>query len=160
MTAFRTLLFTLLCLLLVGCTSTPPGPTYGGDKTTDVAKPKGSRIDYAKSIILGPGSAWVGRLVYSTGHDSAYMCDFLQSEMTRLGWTYISGIRSKVSVLIFKQAGRVANIQVTDALIYGSIVICDMSPESSGMSLGSDLTLPQETTAPTQPTGEYGAFTP
>ena len=155
----------LILLLLQGCSSTPPGaPLYGTDKTADVAKPKGSNIDYGKSIILGPGNAWVGRLTYTCNQDVPYLWDFLQAEMTRLGWTYLSGTRSGISVMIFKRPGRVATFQLKDRFISGTVVICDMSPESSGETFGSGelgaLPTGEGTGHSHQPTTDYGAFTP
>ena len=158
---------TFLCLgslLLQGCATTPPpGPLYGTDKTSDIAKPKGSNIDYGKSLILGPGNAWVGRLTYTCSQDLPYMWDFLQAEMTRLGWTYLSGTRSGVSVMIFKRPGRVATFQLKDRFITGTLVMCDMSPESAGEAFGGEaLTLPSaDSMTPRLPSNtEYGAFTP
>jgi hypothetical protein len=165
MTPYIATVFLCLSILLQGCASTPPGtPLYGTDKTSDIAKPKGSNVDYSKSLILGPGNAWVGRLTYTCNQDIPYMWDFLQAEMTRLGWTYLSGTRSGISVMIFKRPGRVATVQLKDRFISGTIVICDMSPESSGETFGSGepLTLPSTDPMPPQPPSntEYGAFTP
>ena len=163
MTAYLGILLTTCSFLLVGCTSLPPGgPKYGGDKTSDVAKPKNSTVNYAQSIILGPESAWVGRLVYTCSNDPAYMWDFLQSEMSRLGWIYISGMRSGTSVMIFKKASRVANLQIKERLIYGSTVICDIGPESTEMAPASELMMSPEANLqmPPQTSSEYGPFTP
>ena len=157
--------FVCFLALLQGCSTPPPGaPLYGTDKTADVAKPKGSNIDYGKSIILGPGNAWVGRLVYTCNQDIPYLWDFLQAEMTRLGWTYLSGTRSGISVMIFKRPGRVANFQLKDRFISGTVVICDMSPEASGETFGTtdSFSLPTlEGAGQNHPAkGDYGAFTP
>ncbi len=126
----------LLCLAppLAGCSSTDDPSThnqYGSIQIKDIAMPKDSKIHYKKSIVLGPHESWVGRLKFECNEDVDYMWDFMQSEMAKLGWNQLSGVRSTVSVLVFKRGGRVATAQIQERLIYGSNISVDVAPESN-----------------------------
>lgn len=132
-----------LSLMGTGCTSSNEAPlhtapAYGSDKIVDMAKPASASVNFKESMILGPKDSWVGRLVYQCSEDPAYMWDFLQAEMPKLGWTQLSGVRSKTSVLVFKRSNRVTTVQIKDRFLYGSQVTCDVAPESNSGSGASD----------------------
>ncbi len=130
----QTYLLLGLAITLTACSSTDEPPfqnEYGANKIKDIAMPKDSKIHYNKSMVLGPPDAWVGRLKFECDESVDYMWDFMQSEMAKIGWTQISGIRSTVSLLVFKRSGRVATAQIQDRLIYGSNVLVDVAPESN-----------------------------
>ena len=131
MTLKHTFLLLFLAAALGACASTDdPQPHYGTINIKDIAMPRDSKIHYKKSIILGPSESWVGRLKFECSEDAGYMWDFMQSEMAKIGWTQLSGVRSTVSVLVFKREGRMATVQIQDRLLFGSHILVDVAPES------------------------------
>ena len=147
----HTYLLLSLAIALTACSSSDEIPVrqqYGTIKIKDIAMPQDSKIHYKKSMVLGPPDAWVGRLTYECSESTDYLWDFMQAEMARMGWTQLSGIRSTVSVLVFKRGGRVATAQIQERLIYGSNITVDVAPESnSSPSL-------------TGSSGDYSSFSP
>jgi hypothetical protein len=84
--------------------SVPPG----------TALPAGYHIDSSRSLILGDGENWTGRLAYSATGSADEIFDFLRREMPKFGWTETYAVRSEVDLLGFasEPTGRLANVRI------------------------------------------------
>lgn len=95
-----------------------------------IALPDGYSLDANRTIILGEGDRWIGRLSYSVNSNADQMFDFVRREMLNYGWTEVAVVRSEVSQLTYlSQAGdRVASVLIQRSTIYGSKVDMTVSP--------------------------------
>ena len=67
----------------------------------DMPLPAASKIVGSESLIIGRGDNWVGRVVLSGVQSPTDIYAFFQSEYPRAGWTTISAVKSKTSILVF-----------------------------------------------------------
>src|SRR5690606_10836785 len=133
--------FVLTGILLAGCQSMNLSP--GGGATTDndsrggpppqisgVALPEGYSLDTNRTIILGEGDRWIGRLSYSVNSSADAMFDFVRREMINHGWAEVAVVRAETSQLTYLSGGgdRVASILISRSTIYGSKVDMTVSP--------------------------------
>lgn len=79
---------------------------------SDIPIPERSEMDLKRSLIFGNQQWWTGRLVFSSPYAAGGLFDFFMSEMPKFGWQEVTVIRSKNSVLTFRQGNRVATIQI------------------------------------------------
>ena len=79
-------------------------------------------MDVDKSLILGAGEGWVGRMVLLTSGSSTRMFDFYRREMPRFGWTEFTAIRAATSVLTYSRADRVATVRISSETLGGAQV--------------------------------------
>ena len=98
----------------------------------DIAIPSGASFDLDRSLVLGAGREWTGRLVFSARGSVAATYDFFRAEMPKLGWTEVTSLRSATSFVAFQQASRVATIQISGRSLGGSTVEMVMAPRGAG----------------------------
>jgi hypothetical protein len=137
----------LAALMLASCstspTSPPPTDTTGtpaaGQRTgfgdfPDIALPSGTSIDLDRSLVLGTGREWVGRLAFTARGGVAETYDYFRMEMPRLGWTEVSSLRAATSLLVFQQGPRIATIQLAGRsfALGGVAVELVMAPRGTG----------------------------
>lgn len=138
----------MTALALAGCQSMSLG---GNSKTSadnkvqggpppqisGVALPEGYSLDADRTIILGEGDRWIGRLSYSINSSADAMFDFIRGEMANHGWKEVAVVRAETSQLTFLSADgdRVASILITRSTLYGSKVDMTVSPSSSASGL-------------------------
>lgn len=99
-----------------------------------IALPEGYSLDTNRTIILGEGERWIGRLSYSINSSANDMFDFVRREMNNYGWVEVSVVRSEISQLTYMSSGgdRVASILISAASLYGSKVELTVSPAAGG----------------------------
>ncbi len=127
------LLGSMLLLAVAGCTPassspvTTPTASAAGTTSPDTiiagtALPAGYRIDTARSLILGGGETWTGRLSYTASGNADEVFDFLRREMPHFGWVEINAVRSDINLLTFasEATNRIATIQVDRGTVLGS----------------------------------------
>lgn len=117
-------------------TSTPgSGPPT---QIAGVALPDGYSLDSNRTIILGEGDRWIGRLSYSVNSSADQMFDFIRREMANYAWTEVAVIRAEASQLTFLSQGgdRVASVLITRSTLYGSKVDMTVAP-STGSTVTS-----------------------
>lgn len=85
-------------------------------QVTDVPMPRDSKVDEEASLVIGGGNRWLGRLVLKVRTNAAETYNYYYNGMVRLGWTRMSAIQSKVSMLVFTQGERVASVQIKGGL--------------------------------------------
>src|SRR5579864_6812151 len=102
----------VLPVLLAGCNTAPPAPVTAPSATTSdpasaevmvsgTALPAGYRIDTNRSLILGGGDTWTGRLSYTAAGSADEVFDFLRREMPNFGWVELDAVRADVNLLTF-----------------------------------------------------------
>lgn len=103
-----------------------------------VALPDGYSLDSNRTIILGEGDRWIGRLSYSIGSSADQMFDFIRREMGNYGWTEVAVVRAEASQLTFLSQGgdRVASVLITRSTLYGSKIDMTVAP-STGSTVTS-----------------------
>lgn len=135
------MVFVLAAVMLGGCQAMNLATGGGGntDKETrggpppqisGVALPEGYSLDAGRTIILGEGDRWIGRLSYSVNSSSDTMFDFIRREMVNHGWAEVAVVRAETSQLTYLSGGgdRVASILIARSTIYGSKVDMTISP--------------------------------
>ncbi len=124
----------LILALIAACAETTPvSPSSSGQpgdvkagtnfpKFTDIPVPTKAKMDVDRSLILGGGEDWVGRIVLLTSGSSTHMFDFYRHEMPRFGWAEFTAIRAATSVLTYSRGGRVATVRISGETLGGARV--------------------------------------
>lgn len=126
-------LLALLALITACAETTPVSPSSSGKpgdvkaeanfpKFTDIPVPTKAKMDVGKSLILGAGEDWVGRMVLLTSGSATHMFDFYRREMPRFGWVEFTAIRAATSVLTYSRGGRVATARISSETLGGARV--------------------------------------
>lgn len=89
---------------------------------TDIPVPTKAKMDVNKSLILGAGEGWVGRMVLLTSGSASRMFDFYRREMPRFGWAEFTAIRAATSVLTYSRGERVATVRISSETLGGAQV--------------------------------------
>ena len=132
----------LIALGMTGCTGSPMSPSSRSDGSTvqpsfslfsDIPVPAGASMDMERSLLLGTGDLWTGRLVFSTNNGHGRVFDFYKTEMPGFGWQEITSVRASISIQTWKRGPRVATIQIRDSL-FSTEVILTMAPMEGTVS--------------------------
>lgn len=89
---------------------------------TDIPVPTKAKMDVNKSLILGAGEGWVGRMILLTSGSASRMFDFYRREMPRFGWAEFTAIRAATSVLTYSRGERVATVRISSETLGGAQV--------------------------------------
>jgi len=100
---------------------------------SDIPVPENAQMDLTKTLVFGGQNQWMGRLVISAPYSQGSLFDFYLAEMPKFGWTEVTVVRSKASVLTFSQGERVATIQL-DGDASNTQVFFTVSPAVAGGS--------------------------
>ena len=127
----------LACLLLCGCASGGFGSAESLDNIQqqllgDMPLPQGSKISNEQSIILGGGAQWTGRIVISTPQGPTDTFTFFREQFPKAGWTGISSIKAKTSILVFAKGDRTVTLEINESGAFssgGSIVNLTAAPK-------------------------------
>ncbi len=133
-------------LLISGCAST--------DNLSDLSKrfeeikkietlifnhiplPKDARISPDKSLILGEGDNWAGRIELSSSMEPLEASTFFSTEYPKHGWQLISSTKSKLSILVFTNITRSLTLEITEGgpLAAKSMIVLTVSPKVQNQS--------------------------
>ncbi len=94
----------------------------------DFPIPRGAKWDNDRTLILGSGKAWTGRLVYSVSMNESEVFQFFQEQMARLQWQPVSVVRGKVSILSYTQSNRAALVELSRPFGGGVVVSITVTP--------------------------------
>ena len=129
----NTFTYILICFFVLSCSGDKLIPIKGpeGDPGTelnfaqfdDVPIPMKSELIKDDSIIISNKDGWLGRLVFETGKNQLEAFDFFRNELPKFGWKKLSEISSDTSILNYQNKSRLALIQISENLIYGSNVM-------------------------------------
>jgi hypothetical protein len=134
-------LIPLLAIFLLGCATTD----NLGDlskRFDDVKKietllfnqmplPKDARISPDKSLILGEGDNWAGRIELSSSMEPLEASAFFTSEYPKHGWQLISSTKAKLSILVFTGSARTLTLEITEGgpLAAKSMIVMTVAPK-------------------------------
>jgi hypothetical protein len=93
--------------------------------------PKDARISPDKSIILGEGDNWAGRIELSSSMESLEASAFFTAEYPKHGWQLISSTKAKLSILVFTGSTRTLTLEITEGgpLAAKSMIVMTVAPK-------------------------------
>ena len=132
-------------LALTGCSSTPlnrPGSgaetpstaAYASQLLGPMALPVGTVIRADQSLIIGSGDNWVGRVVLDVGRDLDAAYAFFLESYPAQGWTVVSAIRGKTSLMVLTRGDRTATLEMHDGGLMGSTVVMTVAPKNANVA--------------------------
>ena len=138
----KLLALSLSLLFLGGCaglgTSTPVQSTSAvpsADLLGTTQLPAGTKILYDASLILGSGDNWVGRVMLDVGKDSMAAYSFFLDQYPQQGWTLLTAIRGKTSLLVFTKQDRSATVEMSEGnLLSSTLVTLTVTPKNAVVS--------------------------
>ena len=135
------ILLSLITIFLVSCATTD---TLGDlSKRVDEVKkietllfnqmplPKDARIAADKSLILGEGDNWAGRLELSSSMEPLEASAFFITEYPKHGWQLISSTKAKLSIIVFSSNTRTLTLEITEGgpLAAKSMIVMTVAPK-------------------------------
>jgi hypothetical protein len=132
-------------LALTGCSSTPlnrPGSgaetpstaAYASQLLGPMALPVGTVIRADQSLIIGSGDNWVGRVALDVGRDLDAAYAFFLESYPAQGWTVVSAIRGKTSLMVLTRGDRTATLEMHDGGLMGSTVVMTVAPKNANVA--------------------------
>ena len=93
--------------------------------------PKDARISPDKSLILGEGDNWAGRIELSSSMESLEASAFFNTEYPKHGWQLISSTKAKLSILVFTSSTRTLTLEITEGgpLAAKSMIVMTVAPK-------------------------------
>ena len=128
--------------VLSACSSTP----VGGELKSDMPRPNveilgqtqlppGAVIQHEKSLIMGAGDQWVGRVSLDVGRDVGAAYKFFLETYPQQGWTLVTAVRGQTSLLVFTKLERNATVEFQEgSLLGGGTVTMIVSPRNATVS--------------------------
>ena len=140
----------LVAALLPACASTPlssSGTERSGaepkvEKTSSVtpaqwlgglALPVGASIRADQSLIIGAGEQWVGRAVLDVGRDADAAYRFFLESLPAQGWSVVTAVRGRQSLLVMTRAERALTIEISDPVVGIPVVHMTMAPRNAAV---------------------------
>ena len=137
------LLYCSICsvvVLLSACSGMPMGAgrnastidLSGTDLLSQTQLPAGARIINEQSTVIGSGNNWVGRVVMDPARDASAVYTYFLDTYPSQGWTLLSAVRAKTSVLLFTKGEFNVTIEIQEGNMLGSAtVILTRAPRSA-----------------------------
>ena len=138
---FQKIVFSICIFSLIGC-STTNNLSDLSKRFDDIKKmetllfnqmplPKDARISSDKSLILGEGDNWAGRIELSSSMESLEASTFFVSEYPKQGWVLISSTKAKLSILVFTNNTRTLTLEITEGgpLSAKSMIVMTVAPK-------------------------------
>lgn len=99
----------------------------------DMPLPPATTIDNAQSLILGSGASWAGRVVIHIPHGTSDTFTYFRDQYPASGWTGISSIKAKNSILVFTKQERTVTVEISEAgsLSSGTQVTLTAAPKGT-----------------------------
>ena len=129
---FAVCLTLCLTMFLSACASSGGGSADGtseGGARSGVEQfgrtplPVGTKVRTNDSLILGVGDNWLGRAVFEMPTDASASFVFFADQFPRQGWTAVSAMRGKKSLLVFTRADRSATLEIEDSGLFGHAML-------------------------------------
>lgn len=137
MTALKTLLVLSTAGLMLACNSIGNAPVASDSTVSgniakqlagDVPLPQGAVIRQQDTLVMGTGAAWTGRLSLAVSGEPQTVFAYFRDSMPGAGWTLTSSSFSKLSLLTFTKAERVATVQMQGSNFGGNEVLITVAP--------------------------------
>ncbi|TSA21815.1 MAG: hypothetical protein D4R70_02900 [Betaproteobacteria bacterium] len=130
-----------LLILLTGCNTLP---VVDGQKEEidlfrkqllgEMPLPLGAKIDNEASLILGNGENWTGRVILSVSMAAAETFNTLREQFQGGGWTLLSSVKAKNSILVFTRFDRTVTLEINEAgLTGGSRIVLSVAPRNNAL---------------------------
>ena len=81
--------------------------------------PVGTKLRTNESLIFGVGDGWLGRAILELPIDETSSYNYFTEQMPRQGWSLISSVRGKRSLLVFRRGDRSATIELEGSNLFG-----------------------------------------
>ena len=93
--------------------------------------PKDARISPDKSLILGEGNNWAGRIELSSSMEPLEASAFFITEYPKHGWQLISSTKAKLSIIVFSSNTRTLTLEITEGgpLAAKSMIVMTVAPK-------------------------------
>ena len=93
--------------------------------------PKDARIAADKSLILGEGDNWAGRIELSSSMEPLEASAFFITEYPKHGWQLISSTKAKLSIIVFSSNTRTLTLEITEGgpLAAKSMIVMTVAPK-------------------------------
>jgi hypothetical protein len=129
-------------MLITGCTNMPMGAgrsaasvdMSGADLLAQTQLPAGAKILHDQSTVIGSGNNWVGRVVIDSAREPAAAFGYFLDNYPSQGWTLLSAVRAKTSVMVFTKQDHNVTIEIQEGnvLAAGSaLVILTRAPRNA-----------------------------
>lgn len=101
---------------------------------TDIPLPRDGKVNGDASLVIGTNDRWLGRVVLKSGMTSVEAYNHFFLGMPRAGWTLLSAVQGKVSILTYTSGDRIATVQIEGGAMGGgataTIVVSPRQSES------------------------------
>ena len=99
--------------------------------------PKDARIAPDKSLILGEGDNWAGRIELSSSMEPLEASTFFTTEYIKYGWSLISSTKSKFTILVFASNTRTLTLEISEGgpLAAKSMIVMTVAPKVQNPSI-------------------------
>ncbi len=133
-------LFASLSLLVLTACGTAPITNTDGMTVQDVQTkllgdmpmPGGTTMNPEKSLILGSGDGWAGRVVLNSPHNATDTFAYFIDQYPKAGWTLVSSTKAKNSILVFIKRDRTATIEIESSSLGGKAqIMLTVAPRST-----------------------------
>lgn len=137
MTSFRIIVVLSTAFVTLACTTMGNVQTANQAPVTeatakqiagDVPLPQGAVIKQQESLVMGSGTAWTGRLSVSVAGDAQQVFAWFRDGLPGAGWTLTSSSFSKLSLLTFTKAERIATVQMQAGSFGANDVLITVAP--------------------------------
>jgi surface antigen len=105
----------------------------GTDLLAQTQLPPGARILHDQSMVIGSGNNWVGRVVIDSAREPAAAFSYFLDNYPTQGWTLLSAVRAKTSVMVFSKQEHNVTIEIQESnMLNGgaAIVILTRAPRN------------------------------
>lgn len=101
---------------------------------TDIPLPRDAKVNGDASLVIGTNDRWLGRVVLKTGMTAVEAYNHFFLGMPRAGWSLLSAVQGKISILTYTSGDRIATVQVEGGAMGGgasaTIVVSPRQSES------------------------------
>jgi hypothetical protein len=133
----------VLAVLLSACATSGDSPTGSPSEVQEIQSqllgdmplPAASKMIGSDSLIIGRGDNWVGRVVLSGVQTPTDIYAFFQAEYPKVGWTTVSAVKSKTSILVFTKGDRTSTVELNEGPFTGpkTIITITASPKNANV---------------------------
>lgn len=106
----------------------PAAAAAGYQPVSDLPIPSGTSIKPERSLILGSGDAWLGRMSLDVKLNATQTFAFYQEQMPAYGWQEVTAVQGKTGILTYLRGERAATVEVEPGTLGGSSVSVTVSP--------------------------------
>ena len=105
----------------------PPEPS-AKQLAGDMPIPQGSTVRPQDTLVMGAGNRWMGRISLTVPGEPQNVFAYYRDGLPGAGWSLTSSSYSKLSLLTFIKADRVATIQMQASSFSGNEVTITVTP--------------------------------